>query len=519
MQAESLLVDRLESRLALAAIPTVTVAGAAGALIGQEVPLTVTFDNTATNPSDIGYGPFVDIVMPRTGDAPPTPNDGISFKTGSASYNGLSLATTVLLFDAQGKATHPFAKNPDGSAVVVSGKPGDELVVVQLPFGSYGPEQPAAEITFTGLISNLAQPNHSYPVTATGGFQYQTDTAGNPTVNVATLGATTTDPVEPQLFRLTKTSSAPEAETATGPNFTHTYTVSMAVAPGQTIDDLLLSDVLPTNIQFVSLDSVTGNGTTTITPVATPSTSTPGGTLSRRFDKVMGTGSANDVVMTFTYFVPQQNLAGADVIPLGTGGTAIATNAATASATWTSPNPNFPGPQTITGGAGDPEAQHTLTARTVALQKSAADLTHPGAPQSGDTIEYTLRFQVSDFFALENLDIADILSDGQEFDTSFTPTLSFTQKSQTFTGAAFDPANFSAIVQPNGSTNIDFDVSAQVALLGLVTGGKVLGACGQRIGQVGRRAGAAGGNPGPAHLAARHEPEQGALRGDVAVGV
>ena len=52
MQADSLLVDRLESRLALAAIPTATVGGAAGALIGQEVPLTVTFDNTATNPSD-----------------------------------------------------------------------------------------------------------------------------------------------------------------------------------------------------------------------------------------------------------------------------------------------------------------------------------------------------------------------------------------------------------------------------------------------------------------------------------
>ena len=45
-------------------------------LIGQDIPLTVTFDNTGT---DIGYSPFVDIVMPATGDAPPTPNDGISF--------------------------------------------------------------------------------------------------------------------------------------------------------------------------------------------------------------------------------------------------------------------------------------------------------------------------------------------------------------------------------------------------------------------------------------------------------
>ena len=62
---------------------------------------------------------FVDIVMPATGDAPPTPFDGISFKPGSAKYNNLSLATTVLTFNAQGQATHPFAKNPDGTLKAV----------------------------------------------------------------------------------------------------------------------------------------------------------------------------------------------------------------------------------------------------------------------------------------------------------------------------------------------------------------------------------------------------------------
>ncbi len=474
--ARRLEAEVLERKLALAAIPMATVTGGSTALIGQEIPLTVTFDNTATLASDIGYGPFVDIVMPATGDAPPTPNDGISFKPGSATYNGLSLTPTVLTFNAQGKATHPFAKNPDGTALIVSGKPGDQLVVVQLPFGSYGPEQPAAEINFTGVISPLAQPNASYPVTATGGFQFQTDASGNPTVNVATLGATTTDPVEPQLFRLKKTSSAPEAETATGPNFKHTYTVSMAVAPGQTVNNLLLADALPNNVQFVSVNTVTGNGSTTITPVATPSTSTPGGTLSRRFDKVVGTGSDSDAVLTFTYFVPQDNSLGQDVIPLGTGGTAIATNTSNATGTWTSANPNFPGPQSITSDPTDANAQHTLTARTVALQKSATDLTNPGSPRAGDLVEYTLNFQVSDYFALDNFDVSDVISDGQEFDASFTPKLTFTQKTETFTAQPFAGANYTVAVQPNGSTNVDFDVSAQLQALGLTTGGKVIGA-------------------------------------------
>ena len=471
-------VDRLEERLALAAIPTATVNGGAGTLIGQEIPLTVTFDNTATDPADIGYSPFVDIVMPATGDAPPTPDDGISFKPGSATYNGLSLTTTVLTFDTAGKATHPFAKNPDGTALIVSGKPGDQLVVVRLPFGSYGPDQPAAVINFIGAVSPLAQPNASYPITATGGFQYQTDTAGNPTVNVATIGATTTDPVEPQLFRLKKTSSAPEAETATGPNFQHTYTVSMAVAPGQTVNDLLLADVLPNNIQFVSVNTVTGNGSTTITDVATPSTSTPGGTLSRLFDKIVGTGSDTDAVMTFTYFVPQDDAAGLDVIPLGTGGTAIATNVANATGTWTSANPNFPDPQTVESDPDDANAQHTLTARTVALQKSFVDLTNPGSPRAGDLIEYTLNFQVSDFFALDNFDIADVISDGQAFDATFTPTLTYTPQSESYTAAPFAPANVTVTVNDpgNGTTDVVFDVSSQLAALRGSADGDLLGA-------------------------------------------
>ena len=466
-------IDRLEDRLALAATPTATVAGPVlSGLVGQDIPLTVTFDNTGT---DIGYSPFVDIVMPATGDAPPTPDDGISFKPGSATYNGLSLPTTVLTFDAAGKATHPFAKNPDGSPVIVSGKPGDQLVVVQLPFGSYGPGQPAAVINFTGSVSPLAQPNHTYDVTATGGFQYQTDSSGNPTINVAGFGSPSSDPVQPQLFRIKKTSDAPEHETATGPNFTHSYTVSIAVAPGQTVTDMLLSDVLPNNVQFVSVTTVSGNGTTTITPVSTPTTSTPGGTLSRRLDQVVGTGSASDAVMTFTYFVPEKDASNADVIPLGTGGTAVAVNTSSAGGKWTSANPNYPDEQTVTSSPTDPDSKHTLTAKTTALQKTVADLTHPGVPRAGDTLEYTLNFQVSDYFALENFNLADVLTDGQEFDASFIPTITYTQKSQTLT-STFESGNFSAVVQGDGSTNVNFDVSAQVDALGLVTDGKLVGA-------------------------------------------
>ena len=107
--------------------------------------------------------------MPATGDAPPLPENGISFSSGSATYNGMNLQTTVITFDANGEATHPFAKDSAGQPLVIQGTAGDELVVVELPFGSYGPSQPPIDINFQGQISPLAQPTRSYDVTATGG--------------------------------------------------------------------------------------------------------------------------------------------------------------------------------------------------------------------------------------------------------------------------------------------------------------------------------------------------------------
>ncbi|MBT4887596.1 MAG: hypothetical protein HON07_10335, partial [Planctomycetaceae bacterium] len=127
-----LFAEQLEARRLLAADATVNLTGASQSLLGEDVNFVVTFDNTSTDPTDnIGYSPFVDIVMPLTGDAPPLPNNGISFPSGSsASYNGLNLSTTEVIFDANGEAIHPFAKDSAGQPVIVSGKPGDQLIVV-----------------------------------------------------------------------------------------------------------------------------------------------------------------------------------------------------------------------------------------------------------------------------------------------------------------------------------------------------------------------------------------------------
>ena len=58
-------VESLEPRYALDAVPFAQIVSpTSNPLIGEEVNYTVRFDNTAVAPGDIGYSPFIDIVMP-----------------------------------------------------------------------------------------------------------------------------------------------------------------------------------------------------------------------------------------------------------------------------------------------------------------------------------------------------------------------------------------------------------------------------------------------------------------------
>ena len=474
-------VESLEPRYALDAVPFAQIVSpTSNPLIGEEVNYTVRFDNTAVAPGDIGYSPFIDIVMPRTGDASTqvgqkTVNNGISFKPGTAKYGPLSLTTDVVDFDAHGDATHPFAKDAQGQPLVIKGTPGDQLVVVQLPFGSYGPDQPPIDINFTGVVSSDAQanPNPAYKIQTQGGFQYDTDLANNPTVNVATMGQQTTDAVEPQLFRLTKTSDAQENETVTGPNFTHTYSVNVDVATGQTVEDLVLTDILPNSVQFVA-DTTSGG-----TMVQTPNQSQPGGTLEYNFGSVTGTSSTADAVMSFTYFIPQQDAHAVDVIPLTTGGQQTIINTAEATGTWTSTNPDFPNPQQVKSDPSDQNSQHVLTAKTLGVQKNLKNLSRANGYRVGDVIEYTLNFELSDYFALGDALLTDTLSDGQAFDPSFLPQLQYTQHTQSLPSANFLlNTNYSVATDPTdpGEQVVTFELSQELDRRGLNSGTKLLGA-------------------------------------------
>ena len=304
---------------------------------------------------------------------------------------------------------------------MVSGTPGDQLIVLQLPFGSFTPDQPAAPVVVTAALSNLADAGFALPIRVRGGFQYGNDALANPPTDpsiVGTFPAVGVAPaVTPTVLRLTKTYLGPEDETATGPNFPRQYRITVDVATGQIVTDLDVIDALPGNLQFVAVTNASAVGAPTVSAIATPSTTTPGGTLTRRFSSVTGTSGTTDATLEFSFFVPLRDVTSTEVIPPASGDDATSPNQAGTQGNWDPiDSRDAIAPVSAAGTAGAPE--HTLTPKSLAIQKGVTVAIDTGVagPSPGDTLQFTLDIQVSDFFALQTLVLTDVISDGQRHD-------------------------------------------------------------------------------------------------------
>lgn len=467
--------------------------------IGGSFSFTVTFDNTASNsPGNTGYGPFIDLYFPVTGT---DGNDGVDFV--NATYLGQALTATELTFPGPGPAgcvNHPYAIAPStGASLQVCGVPGDKLVVLQLPFGSFTPDQPAINVTVNATLSNLADLNVPLMLRARGGYQFGAtplqDWCCNPfdatILSQPNPDATTWSPsasLFPYIITVAKTYNGPEDETATGPNYPRRYTVTADIANGQTVTGFVLSDVLPSNLQFIQ---IIGPTTPAGASCTTPGTTTPGGTVSCAFASVTGGSGTADASFTFEFYVPLNDTTPAPVIDATSGDDAQSMNNVTALGSWQPNDSRDPLTPVNVDGIGP---EHTLTDKSIAIQKSVSNIsnTGPSGYTPGDTLDYTLDFQVSDFFAFQNIIIADIISDGQQFDSSFTPTLTIDGNTYTLTPLGMDPANYTvsqnftgAVASPpvftidpaanDGTSTITFRISDEIVARGET--GKMIGGC------------------------------------------
>ncbi len=464
-------------------VPAASFGGVGNLFIGQDFTFSVSFDNTS--PTDVGYGPFIDVYFPETGA---DGDDGILFDGNAPTYLGVELEYYETLFPDDGggfgTVSHPIALDINNDPIQITGRADDRLVTVVLPFGSFTPDQPPVAVSFGATLSELADLDVFLSLYATGGFFFGADPLDNPCCdptiysppNSPVPNNWTAGVVEPQLLDFSKEYNGPEDETATGPNFPRQYTLTVTIAENQSITDLRIVDTLPDTMQFVGLSSILVDGTPVAPTVnSLPSTLSPGGVL----DLILPGAAVNDVVIMYEFYIPRLDAGTANVLHPDTGGPGISVTsdnlADILEGDWDPLDPRDPDVDlALTDVCPSCPGVHTLELEPMAIQKGQAIVDDVGAAglSPGDTIEYTIDFQISDFFALTNLQVVDVISDGQHFDFTFPPTLLVGEHGLVSGPLAFDPTNFAVTENytgafpppgaPDGTTTIDFFVSAEL---------------------------------------------------------
>ncbi|MET0261892.1 MAG: isopeptide-forming domain-containing fimbrial protein, partial [Rariglobus sp.] len=497
------LLETLEDRILYDAAPVVTVQTDTAVGLGETIGVTVSFDNAGT---DTGFGPWVDVAIDRNGadgtallpdGVTPGPVDGFVLAT-PPQYLGVGLNYTIITLDDTANGglgvLHPYATDANGDAVYVSTsdptspfynmlngryQSGDLLMVIEMPFGSFTPDQPAADITFSLELSEFADVGAVLPISAAAGFRYGMDALVNPDEDPAIIGNAfhVSPQVEATLATVGKQFSGPESETATGPNFLRTYRIYVDVAAGQSLSNLNLFDQLSDQLQFVGI-SGSSHAYTLITQ---PSTSLPGGDIQVEFNgTIVGTAGAQDAWIDVQFYVPRLDAANASVLNQATGAFQTIENQAYGYANWTPQDPRDAtlrvGLNVALDGSGNPDlgtlgtVENTFVAKSLAVQKGVVISTDTGATGAtpGDILTYTIDFQISDYYAFGSVVITDVFSDGQVL-TGFTPTLQI--NGNTFTLSAAAMTNYTTSYNAaTGQTTVTFDISAELIARGRADG-------------------------------------------------
>ena len=394
----------IESKLALSAaameqysellpnsLPKTTTNGPSEILLGSDFSFNVSFSNKG---SATGYGPYIDVILPSTGS---DGNDGITYdKSKGVTYLGQQLEVTEIKFDSNGKATHPYAVGTNGAKLILTGKPGDTLLVIELPFGSYSKDQPVADIVVNAKLSDLADTDKPLSISVQSGFMYgdtavASDYASDPSIR----GNTETISIKSTEVQYSYGFSGAENETASGPSFPKEVTVSITPAPGQTLTDHITTIDLPDGVVITEISGgsiVAGNDLVN-------GSVTSGNKIQVKIDSLSGTQD-----IKIQYYVAETYADGSAIIDPATGATVTKNFDISSAWTWV---PKDIRDKTINGSINPAGAEVSHKVHSMAVQK---DVT--GDPRPGQDLTHTIDFQISDFFDFKNLVITDTIDDG-----------------------------------------------------------------------------------------------------------
>jgi len=344
----------LHSAFSFAQVPTISVPSIglpAEPLIGEEFCAQIDFTNQS---GPVGYGPYV---------------IGVAEK----GVQGISVdfvdipprLEAIGVFPESGQLTDPI------SGQIINGPVGGTAVTARYPVGSATAGDPPLVLNLCGIVGAGADIGVALTVEFIPGFEYGDTPTGD---NGAVLGAEVDTSVTPQLARINKTNNAPENERPPGPSFPFSYRYEVDISTRAKLDNLVVSDSLPANIQWtgdaIEITSPLGIGCSLTSEPDLPDV--PGGTVTVECVSVIGTEATNDLLVTVPVYI-------ADTLDGSFDDKQAITNTATL-------NYFFKG--SPEGGSDT----SVITAKHAAIQKNVRGSTIPGG-----TLTYQIFFQVTDY--------------------------------------------------------------------------------------------------------------------------
>ncbi|WP_105103001.1 DUF4347 domain-containing protein [Microbulbifer pacificus] len=457
----------------MVATPNVTTDIPGQDFINETTDMTFTFENDGDT---TGYGPFMDIVV----------GPGLEVQSTSGSL-GASVETYTVengqWVDSNGNPVlyHPYDFSQTGAIPLPpAGVEGSTWYAVQLPFGSFTPDQPAYEFTATVLIDEAsgAMVGVPIPIYVRPGFAYGNDPLNNPGIDPPIVANPIETSITPTVMLVDKealdgdgdnASIGDDGETVTGPSEPVTWRVTVDIANMSTIEDLVITEEVPNNFYYVP-----GNVTVTDSngnPLSFSVTEPPEGAnnnaqlIIQLDNPVTGTLADNDVVISYTGYVPDVDANGNPIV-INDGANDAVINTATATGTYQ-------------GNSVSDSDDDTIVASATALQKDVVVIQDNGAAGTtpGDRLQYTLTLQISDYIQLQDLMLTDLVGDGIEVDpASFNIEIIY--NGTTYGPGSLAASNITVTENPSpgdGHTDVSVNISQELIDLGISADGSLNG--------------------------------------------
>ncbi len=412
--------------------------------IGEDFNIELEFDNL--HATDVGFKPIVEMILP-----PQAIYNSAQFSVGALNLSPTSPTPYTVIDNDGGNPLTGDITNPVTGAIIQDVPLNSTYLLFVLPIGTIAPDQlPVSVIVNASLVSGLTpEVNLSQDVQSQCTFAFGMDQFNNPGIDPIVSSGLKNIAVKPKVLIVNKevfNTEGDNDEVATGENYPYSYTISADIANNETVSGLQLTEVIPNNIQLLTLTSaVAGPCTITYTPLSGPVQNTtcgalpyaitgvpnPGGTLTVDYtNPIVGGGTAIDASLTYDAYIPEFDANGIPVLDPTTGAMVVIPNDASGTGT------HFSGPVSDTT-----DNPADIEARSFAIQKGVVTVAEAGPVgfSPGDQVRYSLTFEVSDYFAFKNNVIEDLMPDGVEY-VPGSAVMSLSEGGATTSGITFSEA-------------------------------------------------------------------------------